>query len=250
MEEGGLTHITAAFMNYRKLIEENYYDKFEEVLEDVMDQIGKHWGFEVEDRIVRNAAIILTTVYILAPVLGDAIPYNYEQLRFVMIKSIKEQMSLISSSNETNTFWDTVVFLKEKGDIKESEDFAFDTRKTVKVTLGKEDHLREFDHTTELLFIRFGKIIPLYKEAFKRQSGSGQSPMDRSSLQHYLAHSKAFVGLISAFDFKGSRTSCYCFNYEMLKAQGVYLGGSESTGGTPPPPVKVPEAGHSDSVPF
>ncbi|HMG93205.1 MAG TPA: hypothetical protein VK589_24280, partial [Chryseolinea sp.] len=75
--------------------------------------------------------------------------------------------------------------------------------------------------------------------------------MDKSSLQHYLQHSKPFIGVVDKFNFKDSRTSCYCFDYEMLKAMGVYLGGSEGHQGTPPPPTaNPPPAGGTEDLPF
>jgi hypothetical protein len=236
MEEGGLTHITAGFMHFRKLMEDSYLKEFDVVMGDIMRKV-RDLQFEVEDRIVRNSAVILTTIKVLESAIKEMLPYSYEDLLKIIVANMKTQMGLISSSNETNAFWDTVAFLKSEGKIKEGEDFVFDAKKRLKIVVGRKNEEREFDNTTELIFIRFTKIIPLYREAFKRQNNSNASPMDRGSLLHYLQHSKEFVGLIDNFNFKGSRTSCHAFNYEMMKARGIYLGGSESTQGAPPPPA-------------
>lgn len=253
MEEGGLSFITAGFMHFRKHIEDNYHNAFDGVLNDLMKDIN----FEVEDRIARNACVALTTIKVLQEKLGDRIPFNYEQLKSILVTNIKEQMSLISNSNETNTFWDIVMFLARKGEkeggIKEGYDFMFEAKKTQKVVVNKVDVVKEFEKTTELVYIRFSKIIPLYKESFKKQSNSTASPMDKGSLIHYLQNSKPFVGLVSNRDFKDGRTSCYCFNYEMLMSMGIYLGGSESTQGTPPPAgesSKKQDSAAGDDMPF
>jgi hypothetical protein len=234
MEEGGLTHITAGFMHFRKLIEEQYYDTFDKVMDDVMNAVTEA-KFDVEDRIARNTAIILTTIKILEGAIADRLPYSYEKLKAVAVKNMKSQMSLISNTNETNTFWDIVMFLFRKGEIREGEDFMIEPRKLIKIDAPNEQ--REMPKSTELLFIRFTKILPLYREAFKRQSSSSASPMDKSSLMHYLQNSKAYIGSIHRHTFKvftgkttegnptfgQQRTNCYVFNYEMMTHQGVYL---------------------------
>lgn len=234
LEEGGLTHITAGFMHFRKLIEEKYFDTFDQVMDDIMKSVADA-KFDVEDRIARNNAIILTTIKILEASIGDRLPYTYEKLKAVVVKNMKSQMSLISNTNETNTFWDIVMFLFRKGEIREGEDFMIEPRKLIKIDTPNEQ--REFTKSTELLFIRFTKILPLYREAFKRQSSSSASPMDKSSLMHYLQNSKAYIGAINRHTFKvftgktadgnptfaQQRTNCYVFNYEMMTYQGVYL---------------------------
>lgn len=239
MEDGGLTHITAGFTHFRKLIEETYMKEFDGVIKDMMKDAAE-MQFDPEDRIVRNSAIALTTIKVLHSMLAESLPFNYEELKKVMMVNMKNQMSLISNANETNTFWDMVMFLSKQKNgnsflIEEGYDFCFESRKTVKIQTGNQEVMKELEQTTELLFIRFTKIIPLYKEAFKKQNASGASPMDKGSLTHYLTHSKAYVGLLPRYNFKDGRTSCYAFNYEMLKNMGVFLGGSERSDGGPPP---------------
>ncbi len=257
MEEGGLTHITAGFMHFRKEMETEYLTAFDLVLDDVMKCATK-LEFEVEDRIARNSAIILTTIKVMEKKLGDRLPYTYEQLRDTIMVNMKNQMGLISNANETNTFWDMVEFLVREGKIKESEDFTFDCVKTVKVYYNRQDVMKELPQTTDVVFVRFSKIIPLYKEAFKRQNSSTASPMDKSSLTHYLQHSKPFIGMVSQVNFKDSRTSAYCFDYGMLKAMGVNLNvahqqppplGGGSGGPTRDPPFGA-HTGNPDDLPF
>jgi len=248
LEEGGLSFITAGFMHFRKIIESKYYEAFDGVLEDLVKALGTQ-GVEVEDRIVRNACITLTTIKVLEDKLAALLPFGYLELKQILLKNIKEQMSLISNSNETNTFWDTVGFLARKGEIREGEDYMIEERKRQKIIVNRLEETRDFPKTTEMLYIRFSKIVPLYREAFKRQNSSTASPMDKGSLMHYLQHSKPFVGLLDNHTFHwkthqggsqvthSSRTSCYVFNYELLKAMGVYLvdesvGGDQGNAGT------------------
>ena len=247
-EEGGLTHITAGFMHFRKDIEESYLDEFEMVMDDVMNT-ATAMKFDVEDRIARNNAIILTTIKVLEKKIGDRLPYTYEDLKKVIMDNMRHQMSLISKSNETNTFWDTVEFLALKGEIKEGEDFVFDEKKIVKVCVDRDVVEKHLDKTTPLVYVRFNKIIPLYREAFKRQNNSTASPLDKGSLMHYLQNSKPYIGMVKQVQFKNSRTSAYCFDYELLNGFGISLN-SNSDGATPPPPVEPWQKGGSNDLPF
>lgn len=226
MENGGLTHITAGFMHFRKLIETKYLDTFEEVLSDMIKAAGD-MQIEVEDRILRNSAIILTTIKLLQSDehVAVSLPYTYEDLKKIIMKNVKEQMALISNANETNTFWDMVEFLIREKKIEEGADFIFDQKKIIKVVIGREEQPKEFMKVTDLVMVRFSKIIPLYRENFRKQNTGSVAAMDKGSLMHYLQHSKPFVGMISKVTFKdGSRTSAHCFNYEMLRNMGINLG--------------------------
>lgn len=233
MEDGGLTHITAGFMHFRKLIEEKYLDEFEIVLADMI-KTSQDMQFEVEDRILRNSGVILTTIKLLQKEekMAGKLPYTYDALKAVIMKNVKEQMLLISNANETNTFWDMVEFLIREKKIVEGEDFIFDEKKIIMVRGGKDEIEKTLDKTTELVMVRFSKIIPLYRENFRRQNTGNTAAMDKGSLIHYLQHSKPYIGTIGKVTFKdGSRTSAYCFNYEMLKQMGINLGNIVS----PPP---------------
>jgi hypothetical protein len=226
METEGLTHITAAFMHFRKQIEERYLTEFELVLADMINDV-KTMQFEVEDRILRNSCVILTTIKLLhqEEKMKAALPYAYEDLKKVIMKNVKDQMVLISNANETNTFWEMAEYLVREKRIEEGYDFIFDDRKILKIVVGRDDKQIELPKTTELVMVRFSKIIPLYKEHFRKQNAGNTAAMDRNSLLHYLQHSKPFIGMVGKVTFKdGTRTSAYCFNYEMLRNMGVNLG--------------------------
>lgn len=226
LESGGLTHITSGFMHYRKMIEEKYLNEFEVVFADMI-KAAQDMQIEVEDRILRNSAIILTTIKLLQQDerISGSLPYTYDELKKVIMKNVKEQMALISNANETNTFWDMVEFLIREKKIEEGNDFVFHQKKMIKVVIGREEQTKEFMKTTDLVMVRFSKIIPLYRENFRKQNTGNVAAMDKGSLMHYLQHSKPFVGMVSKVDFKdGTRTSAHCFNYEMLRNMGINLG--------------------------
>lgn len=220
MEEGGLSHITAEFMHFRELIEKEYLNTFEEVLADMIKAIGDD---NIEDRILRNMCIIMATIKLMEPRLGKSLPFTYQQLKVTAIQNIKQQMALISSANETNTFWDMVSYLIDQQLIAEEVDFLFRHKKLLKIVINREVIERDLGETKKLLYMRTSRIIPLYRENFKRQNSTSSSPMDKGSLIHYLHHNKAYLGLSKNTKFDKTVSSAHIFDYDLLREQGVEL---------------------------
>lgn len=220
MEEGGLSHITAAFMHFRELVEKEYLNTFEEVLSDMIKSMGDD---NIEDRILRNMCIIMAIIKLMEPRLKKSLPFTYEQLKVTCIQNIKQQMALISSANETNTFWDMVSYLIDQQLIAEEVDFLFRSKSLVKIVVNREVVERNLGATKKLLFVRMSRIIPLYRENFKRQNSTSSSPMDKGSLIHYLQHNKAYLGLSKGTKFEKASSSAHIFDYDILKNQGVEL---------------------------
>lgn len=219
MEAGGLSFITAGLMRYRKQIEENFMATFTESLKE-MEALNE--GYDVEDRIMRNYVICLAVFKVLEEAgLKKGLPFTSQQLKLTMLSFMNEQMTHIKSSNETNTFWDMVSYLLDAGLIAEGTDFMVREENSLKVMIGRERQDKMLPKRKPVLYLRFSKIIPLYKENFKRQNSGTATPMDKNSLKHYLQHSKEFLGSCDNVRFANSVTSAYAFDYEMLKMKGV-----------------------------
>lgn len=248
MEKGGLTHITAGFMHFRKLVETDFLKTFDEVLKDMIDSLKSN--FEVEDRIMRNMAICCAMYKLLHGSIGEKLPFSYEDLKPVALKYVTEQMGLILNANETNAFWEMVEYLLEAGLIEDGKDFKIELKETIKIKVNGEEVDRKLDKVSYVLYLRTSKIIPLYKENFKRQNSSTSSPMDKGSLIHYLQHSKAYLGLIAKTNFTNAqRTSAYAFDYETLKASGLNLERDHNPEPEPDPaPMKKPS--NQEELPF
>lgn len=184
----------------------------------------KEMGDEnIEDRILRNMCIVMSTIKLMEPRLGKSLPFTYEQLKVTAIQNIKEQMALISSANETNTFWDMVSYLIDQKLVEEDIDFLFRHKKLLKIVINREVVERDLGETKKLLYMRTSRIIPLYRENFKRQNSTSSSPMDKGSLIHYLHHNKAYLGLSKNTKFEKTVSSAHIFDYDMLRDQGVEL---------------------------
>jgi hypothetical protein len=238
MEDGGLSHITAALMKFRKKVETDYLKVFDEVLKEFLQS----YSGEVEDRILRNMVITATMVKLLEPEIGSSLPFTYKEFKTLAIRFIQDQMALITRSNETNVFWDMVNYLIDQGLIKEEQDYMFRHKLEIKVMADrKSTSVKAFERTKPILFMRMTRIIPLYREHFKRQSSSTSNAMDKGSLIHYLQHQKYYEGFVPNIKFETGETrlvsdgktskekrvkspfTAYAFDYELMEQYGIEL---------------------------
>jgi hypothetical protein len=220
MQGGGLSFITAGIMQYRKHIEENFMARFE-MQKAKLEKMNKEGDFGIEDRTLTNYVICLTVYSLIEEKKKNDFPFTSAELELVMMKFMKEQMSHIKSANETNTFWDMVEYLLDAGLIENEKDFMIREESTITVKVDRKREEKNLGQTKNVLYLRFSKIIPLYKENFKRQNSGTATPMDKNSLKHYLQHSKEFLGACDNIKFDNSTTSAYAFDYDLLHMKGI-----------------------------
>jgi hypothetical protein len=234
MEEPGLTFITAGFMNYRKTVESDFLGEFEGVFKEFTAAIETR-GEQQEDRMVRNICIPVAMYKLMHKHIGQHLPFDYETLKKVALDKVIEQMKLIAGANETNTFWDMVEFLVEQQLVKEMFDYKFrEGQRMVSVYSDKKSVDKDLGKATTVLYMRLTKIIPLYRQEFKRQNQSTASPMDKGSLLHYIKHQKYYIGMSTgqkfqtadhdtAGKYKSTSSSCIMLNFDMMEELGIEL---------------------------
>lgn len=247
IEENGLSHITMQIIGLRKVIEEKFMDTFDEVLKDLTIETLKIRK-DMEDRMVRNMSIACAVYKIAREALGTDLPFTYEHLKALAITNLTEQMALIAGANETNSFWDMVEFLIDQQLIEEKVDYKFETQRMLKIYHDGQVIDKDLGEPKQILMIRMTRVIPLYKENFKRQSNGTQAPMDRGSLTHYLKHQKYFIGTAKSVrfdtptkDYEGGKkktmnSSCMLFDYDLMEQMQIELkrGGSDDNMSTEP----------------
>lgn len=219
IQEKGLPFITTEFIKFRKIVEKSFYNSFDKIANDFQKQFAY---VEVHTRLIRNMAVLLTIFKVLERELSAILPFSYEEFKAIAYKNVKEQALLIQNSNETNSFWDMVSYLIDQSLIEEGKDYEFVNRTEIRIRNDKDGEVKKFPKLKELLFIRFSKILPLYKEHFNKQNRNA-NPLDKSSLIHYLQHSKAFIGSVKNHRFESAPTTAYVFDYEYLKSQDIEL---------------------------
>ena len=219
MENDGLSCITAKLMHLRKKVEGHFMSTFEWVLADFY----KHVVEDVDDRIMRNMCITATTIRLMDKYMPNTLPYDYEAYRQIAINNVLEQVALISNANETHQFWGMVSFLIDQGLIAEDKDYRFRDASRISVTVKNKNVTIPFEEIKKIMYVRLGRIVPLYREHFKRQNSVTSSPLDQESLKHYLRHQKYYIGAVGNVKFGAAQGSAHAFDYGMMESMGFEL---------------------------
>lgn len=221
-EEKGMSHLVDEVIRYRKDIEERFSNTFAEIEEQLTAELDDNYT----QRILQNYCAVLTTVKILEKPLN--LPFVYEDFKKQCLQMITDQTSQISESEGLATFWQMIEYLLDSGYINDGVDFMIrkETAVNVLVTRSKTERV-QYEKPQQLLYLRLGKIHPLYMQHHRSQHGS--TGIARESLKHYLKTNRAFVGITDKVDFNNSRTSAYVFRYDMLPMSLERHGGKVET---------------------
>jgi DNA primase catalytic core len=218
MERDGLSHLSAEIIGHRKYFEKHFYENYEDVLADVFTALNQA---SVEDRILRSICTILAALKTLEQKVG--LPFTYEDIKVIGIKSIKDQNSQISRSNELAIFWEIIEALFDENILVDRWTFKIDTEKELKLITGA----KLLEEPTEILKLKFSSIYKLYAEHARR---TGQNVLPNTTLKYYLENSNYWVGIEKSSKFtldyfdsdkkeiikQSQTTTAYCFDYKKL----------------------------------
>jgi len=226
-EMQGLSGILCEVVSHRELIEKQYVREFDMVFNELKNHIAKT-GQEIEERLVRNFATILTPLKIIPPT-SICLPFTYQELLQQTSTLLQPLSALLTTTESLAVFWDMVIYLYNKGLIRENYDFKIEVllpgaELTVSQGYGKGKYNKEklvFDAPRELLFINLTQIHPLYLEYHRKQFGS--NGLDKASLTHYIKSAKGYLGLSASTRYEHSNTSSYIFDQEVMRDAGVNL---------------------------
>lgn len=180
----GLQHLTMQVLAQRASFASSFYDVYMEVSNEVCDQIA---GYEVEDRLWRNWAIILTSYKILHEALE--LPFEYDEIKKLCIDGLKRQNDEVTSNNELGNLWTSMNTLFDQGKIFADSDFKVKRVHRIKTSLG----LREFKELHPVLLLRLSNFVSQYKQLAQRE-GEKKIIMDKDSIRYYLTTCNAYLG--------------------------------------------------------
>jgi DNA primase len=237
MQKNGLTHITSKLAGFRSQIEREFLETFDVVLEQLDTALNMD---NAEDRILRNFAVILAVYKIMDNEISDQLPLSYDQMFETALEKVRSQMDHVASSAETYDFWNIIEHLLDHKPIpliSHGDDFVIKYVNEVKLY---NDQVIKFDVTTPVMYVRMNRIIPLYKEYFKRINDIKTAPMDKGSLLYYLEHSTEYLGKVNKFHFNHTNTSAVVFNYLILQNKQINLERDLSDAGSEEKSIQMP----------
>ena len=223
----GLQHLTKQILSHRHMFENSFYDVYNEVTNEVYDVID---GQQIEDRLWRNWVMLLAAYKVLSKPLN--LPWEYEEMKSLVIAGIKRQNAEVISNNELGNLWNAMTYLYEEGMIFGESDFKVKYMKTLKTDRVE----REFKTQRPILMLRLNHFIGQYKRMARQQ---GDTVMSKDSIRYYLTTSSAYLGMKASERFTvyqdghpvtavhgsedGGKASavckfdrCMCFDYQTL----------------------------------
>ncbi len=227
----GVSHLTNQILSNRNCFEQDFYQEYNFVCEDIAQGIQNN---EVEDRIWRDWAVLLASYRCLSKHMD--LPWSYAQMRDITIEGIRRQNNECAASNEMGQFWDVFEFMSESGMIFNEGDYKIKYIDELKTNVTE----RKFLTTTPVLMIRPKKIILQYKKASKQLD---TKVMTERSIRFYLQTSPGYLGYKTGSErfkeiidgvvqkrqkYPGDNNSLvdlekfdnpFCFDYNMLKAK-------------------------------
>lgn len=247
IQRPGLSHITARLLRHRGLVEENYMYAFNEVQDDLADNLTTA---EIDGRILRNYCSVLTTFKTLEKVLD--LPFDYKDLLKVAVDRILSQHRQVATNDELSQFWSTIETGVERGDLIEGKNFKIKWVDYMKIRVRNEETIKEFKPSKQIIFLKWAGIYAHYAEITRR---SNMKPLPESTLVHYLETSPYFQGKVGSVRFENEVNQARAFDYAELHMNltrsdsanlpGAYADdddtGPDSAGPAPTVPAKQEE---------
>ena len=125
------------------------------------------------------------------------LPFDYNEIRSIVLDGIKNQNSEMKSNNELATFWDIVSYFRQEGKIWNGCDYRIDLCDRLKCSNHKSEMV--FTQTKRVLYLRYSRIFQLYK-MHGRQVNEVLIPPQ--TLTYYLETSPAYLGKKKSWRYK------------------------------------------------
>lgn len=218
-ERQGMTSILVELLKYREEIKAELTPTVNQLNKELIKRFEKD---EYMERIMENYVSIMAPIKILFK--KFSFPFTWKEFYDHCIDAIQESSSMISETEGTAKFWQTLSYLVDRRIIKIDYDFRIEPRKDFKIYQGKKEGVAQYeDHINsngdDILFLRLGKVHQDYIEAVSKRKN--EEPIGESTLKGYFKSKPYFIGSVQGVHFKNADTSAYAFNYTMMKALNV-----------------------------
>lgn len=218
LERDGLPHFTALLLSERKYFVEFFKENYEKVMKQLVEATSKE---EINDRLLRNICTVMAAFRTMEPKFKFS--FSYEQLFSKGLAVTRAHNRQLAQSDEIGVFWNLLEAMFDDDLLIDKWHFKVITRSEIKTTRGE----LHFPEGKRILRFKFNAIAKMYSEQLRR---SGEKPLPKDSLQHYLTTYKHFIGIEKACKFikrdydqaecriveKKQTTTAYCFDYDQL----------------------------------
>lgn len=189
VQKNGLTNLTLEVLDQRKRVQAKFLSTYAKTLDDIARIGGTSLA---EPRIIENWAKCLAAFRCVEDKLQ--FPFTYEDVLNIAIRGISKQNQLCGEGNELSHFWNTIMYLRDNGDIFERADYTIKRTYTIKTDACE----RTFKEPREILLLNTSRIFQQYKESARK---SGDKVIPDNSLREYMKNCGCYFGVVKAVRF-------------------------------------------------
>ena len=189
VQKNGLTNLTLEVLDQRKRVQAKFLSTYAKTLDDIARIGGTSLA---EPRIIENWAKCLAAFRCVEDKLP--FPFTYEDVLNIAIRGISKQNQLCGEGNELSHFWNTIMYLRDNGDIFERADYTIKRTYTIKTDACE----RTFKEPREVLLLNTSRIFQQYKESARK---SGDKVIPDNSLREYMKNCGCYLGVVKAVRF-------------------------------------------------
>lgn len=198
-QDAGLHNILLEMLKYRKVVRNKYMklqrEAFKELKDGVRVAVTNTDGLS---RILNTVSMFLGICRLIEEETPLELPFTYQEFLEVAKEKVIKQVESISTSNRMYTFFNSINYLIDTGQIKEGRDFKIE--QPGKMTLqkkGRETYLYNLDPVDmRVLHLNLTNICPQYNKQ------AGKEALSLQSLNSYLESNEAFIGRTRSTRFR------------------------------------------------
>lgn len=218
-EREGLTSMLIDLLKHRDAIKAELTPVINELNKSLLEKFGKD---DYMERMLNNFIAIMAPVKILFN--KFAFPFTWKAFYNHCLDAIQESSSMISETEGTAKFWQTLSYLVDRRILKIDIDFKIEIKTSFSVYKGKKEGAALYEEIVnkngdDILFLRLNKVHQDYVEAVSKRKN--EEPIGESTLKGYFKSKPYFIGSVKGLSFANGSSSCYAFNYTMMKALNV-----------------------------
>ena len=196
-EHAGTSHVVLELLQIRSQFQEGYKDCYEKAVKD----ISKSFDFSLDERILRNWAVLLATY--LATRDHIQFPFSYDEVFRAVKNGLDFQNEECLHSNELSIFWKTIDYLKKDNQAFGLADYRIHEytklRVDVKMDGRRQAVTKEFGKAKKILLIPTNsRLFTLYGIHLQK---THEKVIPENTLKYYLENSPEYLGKMNSVRF-------------------------------------------------
>ena len=210
LEDDGLSDVIVEIIKYRSLIEDKFISTQYQLGSKLKDELK---DFNADGRVMKNYGVLLTCMKILENSLS--FPFTYDYMYEKCKELILSQSQRIQESDQLAEFFKQIEYLSSMHMIRVNKDYKL-VKGVYEIKVGRKEKATvvQFAKPKNIIYLKFAKIFPLYKETIRKQGSNG---LDEQTILSYMKTHKAFLGAVASVNFDGQKTSGYAFDQDILQ---------------------------------